>query len=126
MRRRMSELVGDDARYDYANVGLGSNSYLALAHVFVENLIMNYVTKLQFPVSRPIDEALLGAPDDLDGAEGWVGTNTTSDYRFVQRPPFQLRVLSLLTPEYFQQLTAYPFRVTTFGLRDEHPEIASK
>jgi hypothetical protein len=68
----VSELVGDDTRDNHANVASGPDAHLTLAHVFVENLIMDYVTKLQLPVSRPIDEALLGAPDDLDGAEGWV------------------------------------------------------
>jgi len=65
----MSEFIGDDPCHSYAKIGSSSKAYLTLAHIFVENLIVDDVTKLQFPVSRPVGEALLGTPDNLGGTE---------------------------------------------------------
>lgn len=70
--RGASEFLWDDTRHCYANVGSSANARVSLAHVFIKDLIVHYIPKLYFPPGRPIGQALLGAPDDVSGTNGWI------------------------------------------------------
>src|SRR5438874_13488314 len=70
-----SDLLRDDARHHLPDVGSGSVAGGGLEAVFVEDLVVDHVTKSQFPLHRPVGEALLGAQHDVRRVAG-VGPET--------------------------------------------------